>query len=70
MTMELARTVDTSLYPLYAIEQAIAEFADSCSVVVTPEADGRAVVLVTGDTSTTILEFWNCALDCSLVDRL
>ncbi len=66
----LVRVVDLQLYPPKAIQQAADEFRDRCAVETAPTDGGRVVVSVKADDPANILEFWNRALECSLIDRL
>lgn len=68
--MPLVRVVDTNLYPLKAVQQAASEFRERCAVETTSTNEGRVVVSVEAADPTNILEFWNRALECSLIDRL
>ncbi len=68
--MAQSRSIDISFYPLEAIEQAKREFHERCSISVTVEGDRRASVSVDAAEPSTILEFWNFALECSLIDGL
>ena len=68
--MLMVRTVDTQLYPLNAIHEAVAEFSDRCVVDVRLADEGKAVVSVESSDPVTTLEFWNRALESALIDRL
>ena len=66
--MTLVRAIDTQIYHLQAIKQAATTFRSRCSIDVAVEKEGRAVVSISTADPVTVLEFWNYALECSLVD--